>query len=59
GIRSVEDGICADFDHDKGGSEKTGFYRVGPTDLNILIQNWLVKEPPHGPGLLADCWVEY
>lgn len=45
-----------DADGRKGGSEKTGYYRVGPADLNVLIRNWLVKEPPHGPGVPADCW---
>ncbi|UCG58082.1 MAG: hypothetical protein JSU70_00980 [Phycisphaerales bacterium] len=30
-------GIYADFAHDVGGSDKTGVYRVGPTDLNVLI----------------------
>ncbi|MHC4098866.1 MAG: hypothetical protein ACYSWZ_22950 [Planctomycetota bacterium] len=36
---------------DMGGSIKTGFYAVGPTDLNVLIAGWLVLEPPHGLGI--------
>ena len=55
GITSVTNGVCADFDHQAGGSAKAGFYRVGPADLNILIANWLVKEPPQGEGISPDC----
>ncbi len=55
GIASIENGICADFGHDKEGSNETGWYRVGTHDLNILIGSWLVKEPPAGPGVPADC----
>jgi hypothetical protein len=55
GLASVPDGICADFAHDHSGSEKTGIYRVGPSDLCILVGNWLVKEPPHGSGIEPDC----
>lgn len=55
GVASIANGICADFAHDHSGSEKTGIYRVGPSDLNILITNWLIKEPPHGPGVPPDC----
>ncbi|MHC4113459.1 MAG: hypothetical protein ACYSUY_20490 [Planctomycetota bacterium] len=55
GIVSIPNGICADFAHDLGGSAKTGYYRVGPTDLNILIANWLVFEPSGGPGVPQDC----
>ena len=55
GIASIEGGICADFGHDKEGSDQTGWYRVGTKDLNILIGSWLVKEPPAGPGVPADC----
>ncbi len=55
GIASIENGICADFGHDKEGSDATGWYRVGTNDLNILIGSWLVKEPPAGPGVPADC----
>ncbi|MHC4315943.1 MAG: choice-of-anchor Q domain-containing protein [Planctomycetota bacterium] len=37
---------------DMGGSSKTGYYAVGPTDLSGgLVANWLVKEPPFGPGI--------
>jgi hypothetical protein len=42
-----------DADGIKEGSEKTGFYYVGPADLNILIAAWQVKEPPFGPGIAA------
>jgi hypothetical protein len=55
GIASIENGICADFSHDKEGNAETGWYRVGQNDLNILIANWLVKESPAGPGVPADC----
>lgn len=55
GIASIENGICADFGHDKEGNSETGWYRVGTNDLNILIANWLVKEAPEGPGVPADC----
>jgi hypothetical protein len=55
GIASIQNGICADFAHDKEGGSKAGWYRVGTNDLNILIENWLVKEPPAGPGVPADC----
>jgi hypothetical protein len=34
-----------------GGGPKSGYYAVGPTDLNILIAGWLVLEPPDGPGI--------
>ncbi|MHC4110264.1 MAG: hypothetical protein ACYSUY_04265 [Planctomycetota bacterium] len=34
-----------DADGLMGGSAKTGFYAVGPGDLNILIAGWLVFEP--------------
>jgi hypothetical protein len=55
GISTINNGICADFAHDRGGNATTGFYRVGPTDLNRLVESWLVKEPPAGPGVPADC----
>jgi hypothetical protein len=55
GIASIENGICADFGHDKEGNNEAGWYRVGTNDLNILIANWLVKESPAGPGVPADC----
>ena len=55
GIASIENGICADFARDKEGSEATGFYRVGTTDLNRLVANWLIKEAPKGPGVRGDC----
>jgi hypothetical protein len=55
GIASVQNGVCADFAHDKAGDEKTGYFRVGVSDLDILVANWLVKRPPQGPGIPADC----
>jgi len=55
GVASIENGICADFGHDKEGGNETGWYRVGTNDLNILIGSWLVKESPAGPGVPADC----
>jgi len=55
GVAAIENGICADFGHNKEGSNEAGWYRVGTSDLNILIGSWLVKEPPAGPGVPADC----
>jgi hypothetical protein len=40
-----------DVDGAVGGSSKAGYYYVGPADLNVLIASWLLKEPPHGPGI--------
>ncbi|MHC4113457.1 MAG: hypothetical protein ACYSUY_20480, partial [Planctomycetota bacterium] len=40
-----------DADGQLGGSPKTGYYAVGPTDLNILVSAWLVLEPPQGIGI--------
>lgn len=40
-----------DADGHRAGNPKTGFVYVGPSDLNILVNAWLVKEPPHGPGI--------
>lgn len=42
-----------DADGLKGGSSGTGFYYVGPADLNVLVAAWQVKEPPFGPGIAA------
>lgn len=42
-----------DADGRKDGSETTGFYYVGPSDLNVLIAAWQVKEPPLGPGIAS------
>ncbi|UCG57758.1 MAG: hypothetical protein JSU70_23200 [Phycisphaerales bacterium] len=42
-----------DADDSRGGSAKAGYYYVGPTDLNVLITAWLVKEPPYGPGITS------
>jgi hypothetical protein len=55
GIASIENGICADFGRDVEGSAKTGFHRVGTSDLNRLVANWMVKEAPDGPGVPGDC----
>jgi len=55
GIATINNGICADFAHDRGGNATTGFYRVGPTDLNRLVESWLIKEAPAGPGVPGDC----
>jgi hypothetical protein len=43
--------ICADFAHDEGVSATTGAYRVGPTDLNILVKYWLESDT----NVPADC----
>jgi hypothetical protein len=40
-----------DADGRMGGNAKTGYYYVGPEDLNILVSAWLVKERPHGPSV--------
>jgi hypothetical protein len=42
-----------DADHLAGGSSKMGYYYVGPTDLNILVPSWLLREPPYGPGIAS------
>jgi len=42
-----------DADGLKEGNEKTGFYYVGPSDLNLLVAAWQVKEPPFGPGITS------
>jgi hypothetical protein len=60
GIGSVTNGICADFAHDLGGDPKTGYFRVGASDLTILLNSWMVLEPataptPSGPGIPPDC----
>ncbi|MHC4230024.1 MAG: right-handed parallel beta-helix repeat-containing protein, partial [Planctomycetota bacterium] len=40
-----------DADGLMSGSPKTGYYAVGPGDLNILVSAWLRYEPPHGIGV--------
>ncbi|UCG59346.1 MAG: right-handed parallel beta-helix repeat-containing protein [Phycisphaerales bacterium] len=40
-----------DTDGLQGGSAKTGYFHVGPRDLNVLVSAWLLKEPPNGPGI--------
>jgi hypothetical protein len=47
--------ICADIAHDKQGSGLFGYYYVGSSDLNILVPNYEVKEPPKGPGVDPNC----
>jgi hypothetical protein len=42
-----------DADGLKEGDAKTGFYYVGPSDLNLLVAAWQVKEPPFGPGIAS------
>jgi hypothetical protein len=42
-----------DADGVSGGSTKTGVYYVGPSDLNLLVSSWLLKEPPHGVGIAS------
>ena len=51
GLGITVDQICADFDHDKQGSLFSGYVRVGTNDLNILLSNYIIKEPPRGPGI--------
>jgi hypothetical protein len=40
-----------DADGNLEGSAQTGYYYVGPADMNILTLAWMVKEPPFGPGI--------
>ena len=48
--------ICADFDHRRHGNEKSGYYRAGYEDLDILINAWQAREGSGGPfEPLADC----
>ncbi|UCG56252.1 MAG: hypothetical protein JSU70_15455 [Phycisphaerales bacterium] len=42
-----------DVDSIFDGDAKTGNYRVGPRDFNLLLAGWMVKEPPHGPGIAS------
>jgi hypothetical protein len=42
-----------DADCERGGSAKTGYYSVGPSDLNLLVKAWMVKELPLGPGIAS------
>ncbi|UCG58190.1 MAG: hypothetical protein JSU70_01535 [Phycisphaerales bacterium] len=42
-----------DADGLRAGIEKAGYYYVGPCDLETLLAAWLVKEPPHGPGIAS------
>jgi hypothetical protein len=40
-----------DAANDLAGDPKNGYWYVGATDLGILTNAWLVKEPPQGPGI--------
>jgi hypothetical protein len=42
-----------DADGAQGGGAEMGYYYVGPADFNVLVDGWLVKEPPHGPGIAS------
>ncbi len=42
-----------DADGTLEGSAKTGFYYVGPADLDVLTAAWQIKEPPFGPGIAS------
>jgi hypothetical protein len=33
------------------GNPFSGYFWVGIPDLNILVSAWMVKQPPHGPGI--------
>jgi len=46
---------CADVAHDKSGNSKKGYYYVGTTDLQVVIDNWIRREPPKGSGIPSDC----
>jgi hypothetical protein len=37
----------------KQGSFIAGYWYVGSDDLDIMSLGWMVKEPPHGPGILG------
>jgi hypothetical protein len=61
GVASVTNGVCANFDHVTDGGTKTGYWQVGNSDLDILIDSWKVLEPndgnswPGGVGIDANC----
>jgi hypothetical protein len=55
GIASIENGICADFNHDKQGNILVGDLRVSTDDIILLAASWQVPEPPKGPGVPTDC----
>ncbi|MBN1766810.1 MAG: hypothetical protein JW860_16270 [Sedimentisphaerales bacterium] len=40
-----------DADGVEQGNSKTGYYKVGANDLNLLLSGWKVKEPPDGLGI--------
>jgi hypothetical protein len=46
---------CADFDHLRQGSGIAGYARVSTDDLDILIAQWMIKEPTKGLGIPSDC----
>jgi hypothetical protein len=43
----------SDADGQSAGSAKAGVYYVGPADLNILVEAWMVREAPFGPGIAS------
>ncbi|MBN1764975.1 MAG: hypothetical protein JW860_06930 [Sedimentisphaerales bacterium] len=43
-----------DADGSQSGNSKTGYYRVGPDELNLIINGWKVLEPTRGPGLIGS-----
>jgi hypothetical protein len=45
--------ICADVNH--ASQLVGGTVRVGPDDIAVIAANWLIKEPPKGPGLPGTC----
>jgi hypothetical protein len=42
-----------DADGTLEGSSETGFFYVGPADLEVLTAAWQIKEPPFGPGIAS------
>ena len=48
-------GACADFDHTKYGSDRTGWYYVGLADILILADTWEILEPEFDDGVPDDC----
>lgn len=42
-----------DADGVADGDASTGYYYVGPRDLDVLVAAWQVKEPPFGPGIAS------
>lgn len=42
-----------DTDGVAAGGAQTGYSYVELVDFNVLVAGWLVKEPPHGPGIAS------